>query len=209
MSRVRPKPKKPIIGVAGGIGAGKSSVALILESLGAVVIDFDRLAHEELDTADVVTTLREWWGDAVRSRGGGPDREEIAAIVFDNPCELKRLEDLLYPRLVARCDELVAGYVADPDVKAIVLDAPKLFEAGLSSECDSVIFVDTEWSVRVRRVQQTRGWTARELTRREKLQKALDMKKASADHVVAHHSDSNALRSQIERVFSSVMASCA
>ena len=62
---IRDRMRHPIIGLAGGVGAGKTAVARILESLGARVLDFDRLAHEELCQATVVSTLREWWGSSI------------------------------------------------------------------------------------------------------------------------------------------------
>jgi dephospho-CoA kinase len=209
LSRVRSTRKKPIIGLAGGIGAGKTSVARILESLGAAVIDFDRLAHEELGVQEVVAALRRWWGESVCLPEGRPDREAIAKIVFSDESELARLESLLYPRIGSRCEELVRRYVDDPDTKAVVLDAPKLFEAGLNELCDKVVFVEADWSMRVRRVAESRGWTEEEFTRRENLQKPLDMKQANADHVVKNHSGIDALQAQVERVFSSVLASFA
>ena len=104
---------------------------------------------------------------------------------------------------------MVAGYVNDPDAKAVVLDAPKLFESGLNELCDKVIFVEADWSMRVRRVAESRGWTEEEFIRRENLQNPLDMKKANADHVVKNHSGIDALQAQVERVFSSVLASFA
>lgn len=209
LSRVHSTRKKPIIGLAGGIGAGKTSVARILESLGAAVIDFDRLAHEELGTRELAATLRRWWGESICPPDGKPDREAIAKIVFGDESELARLENLLYPRIGRRCEELVAGYVNDPDAKAVVLDAPKLFESGLNELCDKVIFVEADWSMRVRRVAESRGWTEEEFIRRENLQNPLDMKKANADHVVKNHSGIDALQAQVERVFSSVLASFA
>lgn len=208
LSRVHGKRIKPIIGLVGGIGAGKSSVARILQSLGAVVIDSDRLAHEELADPEVVQTLRGWWGEKVCPTGE-VDRKALASIVFNDPRELDRLEKLLYPRLHRRREKLVAGYDADPAVLAIVLDAPKLYEAGLGDYCDAVIFVAADWLIRVRRVAASRGWTEDELRRRENLQNSLDTKRANADHVVINHSSLEQLRTDVERIFSSVLAAFA
>jgi len=208
LSRVRAKRIKPIIGLVGGIGAGKSSVARVLQSLGAAVIDSDRLAHDELADPEVIATLRGWWGDKV-CPSDEVDRKALASIVFSDPHELDRLEKLLYPRIHRRRERLVAGYNADPAVRAIVLDAPKLYEAGLGDYCDAVIFVAADWSVRVRRVAASRGWTEEELRRRENLQNSLDTKRANADHVVINHSSLDQLRIDVERIFFSVLAAFA
>ncbi len=205
----RPERDKPIIGLAGGIGAGKTAVARILETLGAAVIDFDLLARSELNKSGVIAALRNWWGDSIVSPNGAVDRKAIAAIVFEIPGELARLEQLIYPRLRRPREELVARYLADENVKAIVFDAPKLFEAGLNKLCNSVIYVEADRSVRLQRVAQSRRWTQEELTRRENLQNPLDMKRSNADHVVINQSGIDELRPQVELVSSSVLASFA
>lgn len=207
MSPVRAKRSKPIIGLSGGIGAGKSAVAEILGSLGAAVIDSDRLSHEVMCEPDVVATLRSWWGHSVLTVDGVPDRRAIAAIVFKDSAELTKLEELLYPRIHDRREVLVDRYDADAAVRAIVLDAPKLYEASLEGLCDSVIFVDADWQVRVKRVGASRGWDEAELRRREKLQFPLDQKRANADYCVTNHSRIDELRSEVNRVFSSIVAS--
>ena len=204
MTRTR---TKPVIGLAGGIGAGKSTVARILESLGAAVIDSDRLSHEELASTDVIATLRDWWGDAICTTAGEVDRSAIAAIVFNDQGELARLEGLLYPRIRRRRKALLRSFGDDPMVKAIVLDSPKLFEAGLNELCDTVVFVEADRSVRVRRVRETRGWTEEELFRRENLFKPLDQKRANADHAIVNHSTIEVLRTHVERVFQAALAS--
>jgi dephospho-CoA kinase len=200
---------KPIIGLAGGIGAGKTSVARILESLGAAVIDSDRLAHQELNDPEVITTLRQWWGDSIALASGEIDRGAVGGIVFENAAELARLEKLLYPRIERRRQELMAVCEGDERIKAIVVDAPKLYEAGVDKVCDVVVFVDADQPVRFSRVAESRGWTKEELARRENLQNPLDAKKANADYVVSNNSTIEELRIQVERVFSSVLASYA
>ena len=89
----------------------------------------------------------------------------------------------------------------------VVLDAPKLYEAGLDALCDAVVFVMAERSDRVRRLAASRGWTEEEVTKRENLQNPLDIKEANADHVVANNSGVEELRTLVEHVFSSVLAS--
>ncbi|MCH8241917.1 MAG: dephospho-CoA kinase [Planctomycetes bacterium] len=206
MSAVEPTCKKPIIGLAGGIGAGKSSVARILESLGAAVIDSDQQVRELYRDPQVVSKLRQWWGDRVIGRNGGVDRQAVAAIVFKVPAELERLERLLYPRLARGREEKIDVLQQDPSVRAIVLDSPKLFEVGLDKICDAVIFVDADWTVRSKRVADSRGWDLVQLQQREKLLISLDRKRAMADHVVENHADTAALRGETRRVFSSILA---
>lgn len=197
---------KPVIGLTGGIGAGKTTVARLFAALGAAVIEADKLSHEELSSADVVRTLQRWWGKDVIDEHGEPDRRRIAEIAFADPVQRKRLEQLLHPRIARRRAELIAGYRADPQIRAIVLDTPLLFEAGLADECDRLVFVDADHAARLARVCERRGWTAEELDRRENCQRPLEFKRASADYVVVNNSDVASLAAQVEQVLRHILS---
>ncbi len=193
---------KPIIGLAGGIGSGKSVVADMLADCGCGVIDADKLAHEFLGY--VVETIQEWWGDSVVTVGV-PNRKEIAKIVFSDPVELKRLEDLLYPLIADRQKLIIAEYDADNSILGSVLDAPKLYEAGVDKLCSAVIFVKTCRDTRISRVVGIRGWTESQLFSRETMQKSVKKKEESADYVIENNSTLGILRSQVEHAFSSIL----
>jgi dephospho-CoA kinase len=201
-----PKAGKPIIGIAGGIGAGKSTVASILAELGAVVVDADRLNHEELNAPEVVSTLRQWWGVRVVKPDGRVDRDVIRGIVRDNPHELRRLEGLVHHRIARRSDAMIEAFLADPGTRAIVWDAPLLFEVGLAERCDCVVYVDAAREVRARRLRQTRSWSDEDLQRMESSQKPLDLKRDRADYIVENNSDRETLRRQIEKVLSQILS---
>ncbi len=195
----------PIIGLAGGIGSGKSLVAGILGDLGALVLDADQSAQEILDRPDVLGTLVSWWGSEVRDEAGQADRRRIAEIVFDDPQQRRRLEALIHPRIFAAWQEVLRQCQADPaKAPAVVIDAPLLFEAGLDSWCDVILFVEAPESDRARRVQANRGWTQDELERREKTQESLDAKRAASDHVIRNTSSVTDLRRRVEAVFSEI-----
>jgi dephospho-CoA kinase len=200
------KAAKPIIGITGGIGSGKSTVASILEGLGAGVIASDRLNHEELNAPGVVKTLRKWWGETVVTPDGRAHRDAIRRIVREDPAALKKLERLVHPRIARRSAELIAAYQADPQRPAIVWDAPLLYEARLAPKCDVVIFVEADADVRLGRLEQSRGWTRADLERLEKYQKPLDFKRAKADYIIENNSDRVALHPQVKDVFSRILS---
>lgn len=198
----------PVIGLTGGIGAGKSTVARALEKLGALVIDSDAMAHEELRAPEVVEEIKAIWGPAVCSANGDVDRTALGSRVFADAAELKKLEGLLYPRLHRRRRKIIADHAGKPGFVAVVLDAPKLYEAGVDSECDAVIFVDADENVRLRRVAESRGWGPAELARREKLQIPLDKKRKMADYVVVNnHTGQDSLTPDLKRILESVVGS--
>ena len=197
---------KPVIGLSGGIGSGKSAVGRILQEFGAGLIDSDRLGHQAIQEPDVVCTVRDWWGPDVIDADGRVNRAAVGRIVFADSVQKKRLEELLHPRIAQRRKELKQEFNKDPRVRIIVIDAPLLHEAGVDAECDRVIFVDADRSLRERRVQEQRRWTAQELHRREKLQISLDIKRRRADHIVSNNSSLSTLRGQVEHLVQRILA---
>lgn len=197
--------KKPIIGLTGGIGSGKSTVAKAFEHAGAGVVVSDDLNSAQLAHPEVISELTGWWGDDILNPTGGLDRKKIAGIVFENPDERKRLEGFLHPRIAQASDRMVANFQANPSIRAIVLDSPLLLEAGLDAKCDAVVYVDASDEIRLSRVTKTRGWSEAQWRRREKSQFALDKKRAKADHVLANNSSNlDELRSSVDDILHSI-----
>ena len=196
---------KPVIGLTGGIGSGKSLVARQLTQLGCAVIDADQLARQALDEPAVRDRLVAKWGAQLLDDAGRIDRRKLAAIVFGDPTRLRKLEALTHPRVHAARADLHRQYQADPAVKAIVEDCPLLLEVGLDKECDALIFVSAPLELRQERVARTRGWTKAELAEREKNQWPLDRKAAVADYVLANDADEDRCFSHVRGVFSQIM----
>ena len=175
----------PVIGIVGGIGAGKSTVALAFQRLGCYVIDSDTRAKEALDRPDVRDQLTQWWGSAILSPSGRVDRAKVAAIIFQDPAQRARLEALVHPIVRqdrARMIEEASRFWA----KGVIVDAPLLFEAGVDKECDAVVFVDAPRELRLQRVRQTRAWTEAEFTRRESSQLPLEEKRARSHYTISN-----------------------
>jgi dephospho-CoA kinase len=195
-----------VIGLAGGIGSGKSTVAQILSELGAGVIRSDDLAAAEINAPDVKETLREWWGPEVFTSDGSVDRRKVALVVFADASQRHRLEALLHPRVGIRRASLMAELETQSRIKAIVLDSPLLYEVDLDLLCDAVLFVDADFATREARSEKSRNWPEGELARREKTQQPLDMKRARADYTVDNNSTLAALRRQVEGVFAQIVS---
>ncbi|MFI4893579.1 MAG: dephospho-CoA kinase [Phycisphaerales bacterium JB058] len=172
--------KPVVIGIAGGIGSGKSFVAGLFAEAGCVIYDADREVSALYKRQDVLDTVRSWWGDDAVT-GGEIDRATIARIIFEDESQRDRLEKLLFPRLHERRREMIAQAERD-GTKAVVIDAPLLFEAALDEECDVVVFVETPRQVRLERLKARSGWDEAELARREKAQLPLDAKRQRSDY---------------------------
>jgi dephospho-CoA kinase len=196
---------KPVIGVVGGIGSGKSFVADLFGELGCLVIKSDDQVREAYRSPEVLNAVRQWWGDAVFDAAGEVNRQEIARRVFADVEQRRRLEALIHPMIGRLRDKLMQERAADPDVRAFIWDTPLLYEAGLDRECDAVVFVEVPEEVRLQRVMANRGWDALELKRRENSQMALDKKRSMAQYIVRNNADAASARRQVEAVLSRIL----
>ena len=187
-----------VIGIAGGIGAGKSAAAAALADLGCVVADADMLAKAALDAAAIKTQVVDWWGEDMLDADGAVDRAAVAAVVFEQSDALQRLEGLVHPEVERQRQAIFDA--APAGTRALVIDAPLLFEVGLDERCDCVIFIDADRDTRLARVAATRGWDPHELDRREAKQLALDTKRARADHVVVNEAGPEALHAALAAI---------
>ncbi len=197
-----------MIGVAGGIGSGKSAVAAALAALGWWVSDSDRSVREILARPETAETLRAWWGPGVLDAQGLVDRGAVARVVFQDPAQRRRLEALIHPLVHAERARLRAE-AARAGAPGVVLDAPLLYEVGLDRECDAVIFVDAPREVRLERVRRTRGWDEAELARREAAQMPPERKRALADAVVVNDGSEEQLRRRVAEALRRVEAKIA
>lgn len=201
-----PGPTQPaapiVVGIAGGIGSGKSTVARAFAALGWVVVDSDQQAAAALQRDDVRRTLIQWWGMAVLDASGAVDRKAVGRIVFADPAERARLEGLIHPLIARGRREAVeaATLAAGRAPEGVVYDAPLLFEAGLDKGCDAVVFVDAPRDARLARVRASRGWDDQELAKREANQWPLDRKRAGCRFVVVNDGECGGVDEQVRRV---------
>ncbi len=192
--------RKPIIGLSGGIGSGKSAVAAEFARCGALVIDSDDLNRRVLERAEVKAELARWWGADIVRADGRVDRRRIAEIIFGDEQARRRLEGLVHPLIDAlRADIMIKGLAEDP-ASAIILDSPLLFESSLSRHCDFTVFVESSEQQRLERVGRSRGWDARELSRREQAQWPLSEKRRQSSHLIRNDSTLDELRSRARQL---------
>ena len=197
--------RKQLIGLMGGIGSGKSTVAHCFAQLGCAVIDADALAKEVLQTPAIREKLVARWGPVILDDSGAVNRAAVGQIVFSDPTELQFLETLIHPPVLAERARLREQYQQKEGIVAIVDDTPLLVEKGLHRDCDVLVFVETPEEIRLQRVHKNRGWTAQELIKRQSTQVALDKKAALADYVLDNRADQARCLEQVRRVLSQIL----
>lgn len=188
-----------MVGLTGGIGAGKTAVARRLADHGAVVIDADRLAREAVAAgSDGLAEVVALFGARVLDPGGSLDRAAMSRLVFAEPDARRRLEEIIHPRVRARTAELIDSA---PPGSVIVNDVPLLVEAGLAGAYDLVIVVLADEATRVRRLAGDRGMGHDEAYARMRAQATDEQRRAVADVVIVNDGSLADLESQVDAVW--------
>lgn len=188
-----------MVGLTGGIGAGKSAVARLLAGHGAVVIDADKLAREVVAPGtDGLAEVVAAFGEGVLGPDGALDRPALGRLVFGDPASRDRLEKIIHPRVRARTVELAA---AAPAGAVVVNDVPLLVEAGLAGGYQLVIVVQADREVRIRRLAGDRGMGREEAVSRIAAQATDEQRRAVADILVVNDGTLEDLAARVDEVW--------
>jgi len=196
----------PVIGVAGGIGAGKSTISGIFKRMGAVIIDADAIAHHVLESPETAAAIEREFGPAVLE-GSKVSRRALSDVVFSDRGELDKINAIIHPAVTAECNRIMEKSRKDPRCRAVVVDAPLLFETGLERLCDAVVFVEAAEPVRLERLAASRGWDRQELKRREKFQDSLISKRKRADYIIDNNGSLEDAATQAGEIWKAVVRS--
>jgi len=193
-----------LVGLTGGIGSGKSTVARMLERRGAVVLDADRLARDVVEPGtpgfDAVVVR---FGDAVVAPGGSLDRASLASIVFADNEARAELEAIVHPEVRRAIAEGVAARADTDDV--VVVDSPLLIETGADEGFPVVIVVTASAENRIARLS-ARGMAKSDAQARMAAQMPLEAKAAHADVLLDNDGDEAGLERQVDRLWADLRA---
>jgi dephospho-CoA kinase len=193
-----------MVGLTGGIGAGKSAVAARLVAHGAVVIDADRLAREAVAPgSDGLAAVVAEFGPAVLAPDGTLDRPTLGRLVFEDETARRRLEQIVHPRVRARTAELVA---AAPEDAVVVHDVPLLVEAELAGAYQLVVVVLADVEIRVERLVRDRAMTREEAFARIRSQASDDDRRAVADVVITNNGSLEDLHTEVDKLWRTRLA---
>ena len=196
-----------IIGLTGGIGTGKSTAASYLVSKGFRHIDADAVSRSltadgspMLEVLDSLFGPEGQWGKPgyeILNHDGSLNRQATADLVFNDPDKKIKFDDVMITEIVKIIDEKVREYREDGG-SPVLLDAPLLFEAGLETRCDKVLLIVADMDVRIARVCERDGISARQVRDRIDNQMSDEEKKKRSDHIVDNSEDVEHLYHQLD-----------
>jgi dephospho-CoA kinase len=192
-----------LIGLTGGAGSGKSTVAEMFRDLGAAVVDADEATHAVYapGTPGFATVVREFGEEFVRS--GEIDRKKLGEVVFNDPAQRRRLNAIVHPLVRQWMAERTAEAV-EGGAEVVVQDVPLLFENGLQGLFSGTVLVYARPAIQVRRLIEERGLSAARADAMLAAQMPIDEKRPLADFVIDNNGSLDETRRQVEEVWARV-----
>lgn len=189
--------QKLVIGLTGGFGVGKSSVAQRFKNMGAEVIDADEIAHDAMKKGSpVFDPIIELFEEALHFGGKKMDRAKIAGIVFTDPEKRKELEAIIHPYVYEKIKERIEA----SERPVVLVEVPLLFEAGFEKLCDKVVAVTCNPAVKMKRLKNKK-FTEQEIRARERAQMSEALKAQKANFVIDNSRSIYQTQREIERLW--------
>lgn len=191
-----------VIGVTGGVGTGKSTVARMFQKLGATVLDADAIAHELIEPKRIAwRKIVKTFGEGILNEDETVNRKKLAALVFENEQDRQHLERIVHPGVMREMKQRLHRLKRSRRVRAVVFDIPLLFEAGAQDWVDARVVVVTTPEIQRERLQRNRGWSNKETEDRVHAQWNLSAKVELADYVVDNSDGVGSTRTQVKRIW--------
>ena len=195
-----------LIGLTGGIASGKSTVAKILQRLGAAIVDADALSREVVEPGhdgwnEIVATF----GTQVLQADQSLDRQKLRTIIFNNPDARRQLEAIVHPRVRALAEQRIREH-GEAGYAVVVYEVPLLFEGSLQQWLRPVILVACDVNIQRQRLQQRDGLDATTAQKHIDAQMSLEDKRKIADYIVENDGNLADLESQVRAVLAKIQA---
>lgn len=190
-----------IIGLTGGIASGKTSVAALLERLGAAVVDADLLAREVVEPGEpALSAIAAAFGEGVLKEDGTLDRAALGEIVFGDPAARRTLEGITHPAIRARGEEKLRR-LRDEGVETAFYVAPLLIEAGGSSRVDEIWVVYLDREGQLTRLMARDGLSREAASRRIDSQMPMEEKRLLGKVVIDNRGSREELEAQVLKIW--------
>ncbi len=194
-----------VIGVAGGIASGKSTVARVFEELGARVLDADAIGHELLRTDRLRGRIREAFGEDVLTPEGDVDRRALGRLVFGDDQARQRLNRLVRPAIRGEIRRRIAGMRGEGYDGTVVVDAPLLVDTGPTDLADRVVLVTAPASTRKERIIRRSGLSEEEAEQRIAAQVPDEKQARWADYVLENSGTQDELTAEAEALWKRIV----
>ncbi len=185
--------KSRVIGLTGGIAAGKSEAAHVLESLGAEVIDADQISRQVANLPEIQDKLKTNWPETFIT--GVLDRKQLGHIIFNSSEEREKLNKILHPVIIKE----VLQAIKDSAKEVCIVVAPLLIEAGLHQMVDEVWLIHAPVDIQTRRLMEREGISKEEALRMIRSQLPAEEKLAHADRVFENTGSPEELKEELEK----------
>jgi dephospho-CoA kinase len=190
------------VGLTGGLGTGKSTVAELLRSKGFSVADADQLAKEAVSPGSQgLQKLVERYGEKILNARQELDRKALADVVFQHPSERQFVESVIHPFVQKSVGELKDQWQRQGQ-KLAFYDVPLLFEKNLNPQFDAVVVVSAPMELQIPRLKQRTGWSEAEIKMRMESQLPLELKVKAADFVLENSATKKDLSLKIDELIS-------
>lgn len=195
------------IGLTGGIGSGKSTVAQMLADRGAVIIDADAISRELMEPgSDVLDETVRAFGPAILTADGRLDRAALASVIFENEAKRKELNSIVHPAVRSEAERQAAAVKADPGFSGVLIeDIPLLVETGQVHRFDGVVMVETALAERLRRLVDQRGMSRADALARIQAQASDQERREIATWLVDNSHSLEETRRQVETVYGQIL----
>jgi len=196
-----------VLGVAGPLASGKSTVLKMLEELGAATLRADDVSRELLQPGQpILERVRAAFGEEYFTPEGKLQRKKLAELIFANSEARQRLNQIMHPPMVARLREIADEYRrSDAPPPVVAIEAAILHQMGLDQIVDKVLLVTASQETRIRRLYQRDGISEEEAQKRVKLHDELGLGEVKADYVIATNGKLAETRQQVASLWAQLI----
>ena len=191
-----------IFGITGATGTGKSTISDIFRSLGADVIDADKISREvTVPYSDCLAEIERHFGGSVITQSGELDRRALGRIVFSDENELRMLTEITHKYI----KEAVEKRIRESISNICAIDGAVLIGSNMESICEFMVVAAADWDIRKNRIMQRDGISAEDAENRMKSQESMDFYIAHADYVIENNKGKAELEEKAKSIYNEIL----